>query len=302
MRRKLIKHGDSSLLVSLPAKWVKENNLQKGEEIEVEEGPGKVIISTEKHYQKNVKELDVSNSRQMIKRMVGACYKSGYNEARITFSSAAELNAINTVVREQFNGFEIINQEKNSLRVKNLSEISFDEFPNALRRFFLLFLQVFDDNSRAISSEDFEWLKQNSFLKKDADKFADYCRRAINMGYAPRFGRIAPLYTIIEQLEKTIDRYKEIGDHICERRTKIGKELKEFCNELAEFCRSFYEAFYSFDQKRIIMIGDQKGKLQKKIDKILLGTKGDESIIASKLNQILNTIFDLNGPLMAVYF
>ena len=37
MRRKLIQHGLSSLTISLPRKWVKENNLKKGDEIEVED-------------------------------------------------------------------------------------------------------------------------------------------------------------------------------------------------------------------------------------------------------------------------
>ena len=33
MQRKVIQQGPSTLMVSLPSKWVKENNIKKGEEL-----------------------------------------------------------------------------------------------------------------------------------------------------------------------------------------------------------------------------------------------------------------------------
>ncbi len=302
MRRKLIKHGMSSLLVSLPSRWVKENNLQKGEEIEVEEGQGRVVISAEKHYKVAFKETDVSGAGLMIKKMVGACYKAGYDEVLIRFSNFSELSAIQTVVREQFNGFELISQSKDSVRIKNLSQIRFEEFDNGLRRFFLIMLQIQEDSAKAIKAGDYEWLRQTCLLKKDADKFADYCRRAINMGYNTRYSRNAPLYTIIEQLEKVVDRYKEMGYLVFERKMKLSDELCGFYFALCDFAREFYEMFYNFHSREIVEFGKRKENLQNRIEGILKMCKKDEIIVAVKLERVLNIIFDLNGPLMAVYF
>ena len=36
MQRKVIQQGPSTLMVSLPSKWVKENNIKKGEELTVD--------------------------------------------------------------------------------------------------------------------------------------------------------------------------------------------------------------------------------------------------------------------------
>ena len=55
MIRKLIKHGESSLTVSLPRKYVKENNLIKGQEIELTESGKEIIISIKKKKKKKQK-------------------------------------------------------------------------------------------------------------------------------------------------------------------------------------------------------------------------------------------------------
>ena len=110
MRRKLIQHGRSSLTVSLPKKWVKEKNLKKGEEIEVEESNGTLVISAEKHHKHKKIDIDVSGAQPMIRRIIGATFKSGYDEVDVRFSSYDELKAVQELVREQFTGFEIINE------------------------------------------------------------------------------------------------------------------------------------------------------------------------------------------------
>src|SRR3989338_3325412 len=43
--RKLIKSGPSTLVVALPKKWLQNNNLNKGDSIELEILGGKIIIS-----------------------------------------------------------------------------------------------------------------------------------------------------------------------------------------------------------------------------------------------------------------
>ena len=126
MQRKLIAHGESSLTLALPMPWIKENNLKKGDEVEVENHSGNLVISTKKHYEKKKIDLDVTNSKLMFRRIIGAAYKCGYNEITISFSTHEELREIQKLIREQFSGFEIINQKKSSITIKNLSESDFE--------------------------------------------------------------------------------------------------------------------------------------------------------------------------------
>lgn len=301
MRRKLIQHGLSSLTVSLPSKWIKENNLKKGNEIELDQSNGKLIISTKKYYEPQKIEVDISNSRPMIRKIIGATFKSGYDEVNIKFSSFDELKAVQDLMREQFSGFEIINQSKNHILIKNVSQPNFEEFNNVLRRFFFVLNHMASDVSDAIDKNDSKWLKNTTLMKIESDKYADYCRRAINMGFEAEFKRLAPLYVIIEQLEKVVDRYRDLADYTSSNEIEINDKIKSIIKDLSGFQQSFYNLFYKFESGKIVEFGKNKETLQKALDKASFECSKKEIKIINLLDRILNLTYDLNGPLMAVY-
>lgn len=301
MIRKLIQHGMSSLTVSLPRKWVKDNKLEKGDELEVSILNGKINISTQKHYEHKKIEIDVSNAKPMIRKMIGATFKAGYDEVDIKFSSYEELKAVQDLVREQFTGFGITSQTKNSILIKSLSKTNFEEFNNALRRFFFVLNQMAEETYKALEKDDFEWIKNLTLLKAESDKLADYCRRAINLGFETEFKRLVPLYTIIEQLEKVMDRYKELCEYISTNKIKVNTNIRLFLKEVADFQGYFYNLFYKFEINKIVEFGRNKEILQNKLNKIALKCSKKEIKIITLLDRILNLIFDLNGPLMVTY-
>lgn len=301
MRRKLIQHGLSSLTVSLPINWVKENNLKKSDEIELEQLNGKLVISTKKHYETKKIDIDISNSQPMIRKIIGATFKSGYNEVSIKFSTFEELKTVQDLIREQFSGFEIINQTRSNILIKNVSQPNFEEFDNILRRFFFVLDNMASDVSEAINKNDYKWLKNTTLMKIESDKYADYCRRAINMGFETKFNRLSPLYVIIEQLEKVVDRYKELADYIFLNNIKIKDNIKLLIKKNSEFLKSFYKIFYKFEYDKIVEFGRNKESLQKSLDKASLECSKKEIKIINLIDRILNLIYDLNGPLMAVY-
>ena len=301
MKRKLIQHGMSSLTVSLPKKWVDSNNLSKGDEVEVDTSSGNAVVSAEKSYRKKKIDVDVSNSSPMIRKMIGACFKSGYDEIHVRFSSHEELKAVQELIREQFAGFEIISQSRNSITVKNLSKASFEEFQNTLKRFFFVVDCMASDFSKALEKDDFDWMMSISLQKIESDKFADYCRRAINMGADISTARTAPLYTIVEQIEKAADRYKDLCLLIAKNKIKPGKDIKSIASSIVEFQKEFHSIFSKFDMKKMPGFGREKEKIQGNINKAIVKCKKDEIKVVSLLDRVLNILFDLNGPLMAVH-
>ena len=48
MKRKIVKHGNSTLTVSLPSKWAKNNSLKQGDEIDVIENGKELILNSKK--------------------------------------------------------------------------------------------------------------------------------------------------------------------------------------------------------------------------------------------------------------
>src|SRR3989344_5348913 len=60
MKRKLVRQGGSAMTITLPSDWVKRFKLEGGDEIDLEEQQGKLIISTEAGKKENSIELSVS--------------------------------------------------------------------------------------------------------------------------------------------------------------------------------------------------------------------------------------------------
>jgi phosphate uptake regulator len=239
----------------------------------------------------------------MLRKIIGATFKCGYDEIIVHFNSYDELKAVQDLLREQFSGFEIVSQTKNTLIIKNLSQSNFYEFDEALKRFFFVLNHMADDTADAIENNDVKWLKTTALLKIETDKFADYCRRAINMGFKSNFKRPAPLYTLIEQMEKVADMYRDICVYCSTRRRKASGDVKEILGDLIGFQNLFNDIFYKFDIEKMSDFGRQKENLQKKIDNALVNPKcsKEEMKVLFLIDRITNTIFSLNGPLMAVY-
>ena len=158
-----------------------------------------------------------------------------------------------------------------------------------------------DDIQGAIEKDDFEWLKTISLIKYECDRFADYCRRAINSRLKSDYKRLAPLYVIVEQMEKVSDNYKELCEHISSNKIKLNKESKKLFHKLVEFNRAFYELFFKFELGRMNNFQRLKEKLQLDINIRVKSANRNELQLIIIFDRILNIILGLNGPLMAVY-
>ena len=301
MRRKLVQHGLSSLTLSLPRKWIKNNQLSKGEELEIEESEDKLVICAKRKQRIKKISVDVTDAGLMIKKIVGATYKAGYDEVNVKFKSFEELEAVQKLIKEQFTGFEIISQTKEMIVIKSISKLEFEEFEESLKRFFTILNQISTEASQAIIKEDYSWLKKITLLKKESDKFADFCRRAILSGFKDEKRRSEPLYVIIEELEKVSDRYRDLCEIIYEKKLKMSSKIQSLSKEIDEFLGDFYFLFYNFDMDRLIKFGKSKTILQKKIEGLYSSVSKEELKVLVVFDKIVNLIFDLNGPLMAVH-
>lgn len=301
MRRKLIQHGESSLTISLPRSFVKENNLKKGQEVEVVESEKGLFISPQKNKEHKSVSIDVSDQLKVIRKVLGAAYKSGYDELNIKFSSFDEIKEVKHCLQSQFAGYEIIKQEKNSMFIKKISEDDFEQFNNVIRRFFIIVGEMASDMNEALKKDDFAWLKNVSLIKYESDRLADYCRRAINLKFKSEFKRLGPLYTVIEEVEKVSDGYQELCNYVSESKIKLSKKVKDLINELVEFENLFGSLFFKFDVVGMSKFKETKDRLEEEIKLMVNKSKSKEVYVLIIIDRILNIVYSLNGPLMAVY-
>ena len=83
MKRKLIELG-GSLYASLPSSYTKENNLEKGAEIFINQNKGELTISTSPKTKGDSYNIEFNkNEMFIIKRYVTALYRRGYSKIKI---------------------------------------------------------------------------------------------------------------------------------------------------------------------------------------------------------------------------
>src|SRR3989344_1049069 len=106
MKRKLIKLGTGSLLVSIPTKIVEKYNLKKGQELEIEDNNGTITLKYESTKEIKKYTLDTTKSDYFSPRILKFIYKTGADEIKIIFNKTEIYNAIEKEISSMI-GFEI---------------------------------------------------------------------------------------------------------------------------------------------------------------------------------------------------
>lgn len=129
MRRKIIQHGPSSLTISLPSTWAKEKNLSKGDEIDVFEEEGDLIIKASGEESGKMAEISFSGvGKKAREKMLLALHNKGYDEILIFFDKEKTVKETYAYLNDMHLGFEIIKQDKGSFVIRNVSTPDSSQF------------------------------------------------------------------------------------------------------------------------------------------------------------------------------
>jgi len=270
--RKIVKHGPSSYIVSLPLTWIKKNNLEKGDEVIVAVKDNSIIIDAK---QENVTKtvhsasFDASEVKEMTIRYIHALYKKGIDIVTITYDNVEQFEQIKLALGKESIGYEVVESSEKRCVIKRITYLT-KEFKMVLRQVFLVSLALSEETIKAITEQKYSHLKDSLVLEESNNKFTTYCRCYINTYGAEEYPAEGPLYYIIETLENIADEYKYICQYLQDKPAtlKINEVLVSLLVKVNESLRLFYEHFYKSDFKKIRRI-----YLQRKEALITLETK-----------------------------
>ena len=175
MKRKLVRQGAATMMISLPSKWIKENKLDKGDEVDLVEKNNNLIIGSALEEGLKKVELNINfTTESVIRTVITNAYRVGFDSIKINFSNEKTWEIIQEVVAKNLLGFEIIKKDKNSCIIENITEPSAEQFANIFNKVILnieeLFniLENFDSNPRDFEDDE-----------RQIQKFDNFCRRVI---------------------------------------------------------------------------------------------------------------------------
>ena len=271
MKRKTIQLAKNTLVLSLPAKWVKQHGVQKGTSLEVStHGPTLKIQAfdrpSNKEIEVNVKEL----SERMLKWTLSSLYKKGYTQITIYNPSKDQLSTIRDQTKSQFIGFAVVDQRKNSCTLRSIATEDPQAFETSLRRAFLVTLSMADQVLEHLRNEQdpVDLLE----LEQTNNQLIDFCQRLINSERIDKKDYTFR-YIIAWNLEKICDEYKYIINHVKELPSHSSILFFEDVNKLL---RDYYRLIYDYDSDSMlksdetaIKLWDEGYELLSKKDKIL---------------------------------
>ena len=313
MKRKVIQIANSTQLVSLPRKWSQKYGIKKGDELDVDEQGNKLIVGTEKGVDFQKIEIDVTGlDRTSILYYIQSLYRVGYNEFVVRFNEpytihlrTNEKKSVISVIHDVVNrltGIEIVQQKDNFCIIKDISEISSKEFDTALRRIFLLLLDVNKDLLEGVKNDNQSLIDTIDEKHNSVMKFVSYCLRIINKkGYGEPQKAII-IYHIIANLDKIVDVIKYSARYLLDNKVILKKESKMFLDLIHSGINDYYDFFYKFDVKKMRTMYENRDRVIKLIDKNIKKLPPQDIVYICNLSSMLELIVDITDSRISLEY
>ena len=263
--RKIVKHGPSSYIVSLPLPWIKRNNLTKGDEVLVNEVNNSIIIDAKETKAVEIVKsasFDVSEVKEMTTRYIHALYKKGIDIVTIKYETHDQFDQIQASLGKESIGYEIVESTDKKCVIKRITHLA-KEFKMVLRQAFLVTLALSEETYKAICDKNYPQLRNIMILEESNNKFTTYCRCHINTYGVEEYSNEGPLYAILETMENIADEYKYICQYLMNKPVslKLNPVITDLFVTINDSLRLFYEHFYKQDFRKILQIHDNRKKV-----------------------------------------
>jgi len=301
MKRKVVKHGPSTHIISLPSHWVKQNKIKKGDELELTEEDTQLNISVERRPGQKKIEIDVSDlDRSSLMYVIRCLYKLGYAEIRLRFDEQAvkhfrldKHRTIVSVVHEELNrltGIEIVEQKTNSCVLKTLSDMKFEEFNSILRRVFLLLIDMYRDFMKGYETKNELLLRTLEEKHNGITKFISFCMRLLTTTGYPERRKNLIAYSILALSDKIVDSMKLSGRFVLEKKPGISKNTKQQLERILHSLELFYDFYYKYDNIKLQKQSLMRDKITKEMKRNYNAYQKDELMVLCSVMPIIENL------------
>lgn len=273
MEKKLTAQGPKdrkSYTVTLPLEWVKKEGLDKAKVVELSVVGNKAIISASKLPEQKVTFNGDFFCDNLIK-VLQELYRKGVDEIEVKFKDTKVVSNIMDILDKYLIGYEIVQQKKDFIIIREITKESEEDFKVIFRRIFLLVLELAECDDEV----------QVNALERNIKKLINYCQRILMKKGHAEFQKVPIYYVILDRLEKLSDEYRWLAQL---KETKIP-----FKQEINVILRNAYELFYKFDNSIYAEFQYKTYLLRKEVklkDKI-----NRQTIHVHNIIRILNTLY-----------
>ncbi len=260
--RKLQFTGGSTFLISLPKRWIEENQLNKGTTIRLREEEGGLlsIIPTEKSTQEKLNEAfiratAVDKPQELIRKTIST-YLIGYNLIHIKAEnhrplSSKQRNEIKNFSRSMMVGTEIVKDTAEELTLQVLLSYPELSIQNALRRMSIIAASMHKEAIISLKGLDHQLAKEVINTDNEVDRFNLYVVRQLKTAIQyPRIIKEIGLQSardclgyrlVTKAVERTADHAAHISEQVLALTHCLDNEMIHKLELMSDMAISMFE-------------------------------------------------------------
>ena len=297
MRRKLVKQGAATMMVSLPSKWIKGQRLKKGDEISIQEADNSLIISSEiGDAPKRAVRINITNQTESsIRTLIVNAYRFGYDVIEVVFNDEKEyLHVLNTL-KNFLIGFDVTRKENTYCILENITEPSEEQFPVLFKKIlYNILLMINSTQDRLKNKTSFE---DYAGIDAKTKQYQNFCTRVI--AKKNPIGNKAPLFwTFLGLLihgQRELYHMNKFLD-----KNKINFKHFELLKKLRQIFELLSEGYLKKDIKKLEKIHELEKEIIYKDFYKLIQKGGKENIVLYHIVLAVKNFYLSSSPLMGL--
>ena len=250
MKRNVIAQGPSTLIISLPAKWVKKYGIVKGNQLDLLEDGRKITISTES-IDNHIKSITVKLLEQnyyYVWTEILTYFIAGYDEIRVENIDKKSMDFIETEAIKAMMGFDIVEQTTQYVVLRKVMGEDSKEFDTIMRRIFLGLIE----QSKILlnyfkTGEDLDFILT---LERTNNRQCVYLKRLLTKEGFVKQDKIVFASILLEHLLGVADAFKYLMWSIQkEKMIKFDSKIIDICNQIHKKLELNYKLYFNYSSE-----------------------------------------------------
>jgi len=298
MERRLIKQGGGGYTIYLPKKWVERNSLDKGNSLNVDESGANLIISRAGTAKKTQTEIHLTGlTESSIRTLITNTYRLGYDRITVRFEDEKQFKILQEVVKTRLIGFDIIKKQEKECVVESITEPSYEQFDNILKKMFLNIDEFFEITKTRLGiekseTEDFEEVAER------IQKYDNFCRRAIMK--RKLIEKNSELFWTFLTLIIHAQRELYYLNKSIDKKTKLSEKQQELLIAGYDIFQLLEKAYNEKNSSYLGKIHEMQKNLIYKEGYALLKDKKANNLITYHLMVCIRELYQANSPLTGI--
>ncbi len=301
MKRKLVKQGTATMMISLPSKWVKQNRLEKGSEVDIDEKDNSIIINTEES-KKQKKEIIIEitkENRGNIKNILTHIYRRDFDKITILNIDSVLLKELRNIVQLLL-GFEIISKDSNKCILENVSEPTENKYESILKKVFSIIKDDIDIIIGDLKNNKYENQLEIEESRIQGDRFVLFCRRLLTRG---KSSNSILDWELLTSLMRIHHNFYYMYKYSSENNIKIEKSVLDLLENLKDYFELFIDSYYNKNINSIHKINELSKKYQfGKSLELIEKSKNKNAVVHSYIRESFRNIQLATSPIYGMIF